>query len=76
MSITQQDLDRINALARKSKAKGLTDAELQEQKLLRQRYVEAVRRNLRGQLENIDLVDEHGNVENVGDRYRKNHPGA
>ena len=40
-------LARINELARKSKAEGLTSAERQEQALLRSEYLEAVRRNLK-----------------------------
>ena len=50
-------LARINELARKSKAEGLTSAERQEQALLRSEYLEAVRRNLKGQLDNIDIVN-------------------
>ena len=50
----KQKIDRINELYRKSKAEGLTDAERKEQKLLRQEYLELVRRNLRSQLNNID----------------------
>ena len=50
--ITQQDIDRINALARKAKTpEGLTDAERAEQMELRRRYVEAVRENLTAQLD-------------------------
>lgn len=43
----KQKIDRINELYRKSKAEGLTDAERKEQKILRQEYLELVRRNLR-----------------------------
>ncbi len=51
--ITQADIDRINALARKSKTpEGLTTAERTEQMELRRRYVEAVRENLTAQLDN------------------------
>lgn len=46
----QQKIKRINELYKKSKAEGLTDAERKEQKILRQEYMELVRRNLRGQL--------------------------
>ena len=53
--------DRINELARKAKAEGLTDAELAEQKELRAEYIAAYRRSLRAQLENMVLVDEDGN---------------
>ncbi len=50
--ITQADIDRINALARKSKTpEGLTTAERTEQMELRRRYVEAVRENLTAQLD-------------------------
>lgn len=51
--ITQGDIDRINALARKSKTpEGLTTAERAEQMELRRRYVAAVRENLTAQLDN------------------------
>ena len=62
-------LARINELARKSKAEGLTSAERQEQALLRSEYLEAVRRNLKGQLDNIDIVNKDGSVENLGKKY-------
>lgn len=57
----QKKLDRINELARKAKAEGLTDAELAEQKELRAEYIAAYRKSLRAQLENMVLVDEDGN---------------
>ena len=57
----QFKLDRINELARKAKAEGLTDAELAEQKELRAEYIAAYRRSLRARLENMVLVDEDGN---------------
>ena len=57
----QFKLDRINELARKAKAEGLTDEELAEQKELRAEYIAAYRRSLRAQLENMVLVDEDGN---------------
>ena len=64
-------LARINELARKSKAEGLTSAERQEQALLRSEYLEAVRRNLKGQLDNIDIVNKAGSVENLGKKYEE-----
>ena len=69
--INEQDLARINELARKSKAEGLTEAEIKEQKELRQKYIEAVRRNLRGQLNNIDIINKDGKIENLGEKYGK-----
>ena len=67
-NITQADIDRINELYKKSQSEaGLTDAEREEQAQLRKDYIAAIRRNLRGTIENIDLVDENGNVTSVKD---------
>ncbi len=49
--ITQAQIDRINALARKSRAQGLTEDERREQMELRRQYVAAVRENLTAQLD-------------------------
>ena len=57
----QFKLDRINELARKAKAEGLTEAEKAEQQTLRAEYIAAYRNSLRAQLENMVLVDEDGN---------------
>ena len=65
----QEKIDRINVLARKSKAEGLTEAEKREQELLRQEYIATIRRNLRAQLDNIDVVNPDGTTENLGERY-------
>ena len=64
-----QKIQRINELYRKSKAEGLTESERQEQKLLRAEYLEAVKRNLRGQLNNIDIEEKDGTVINLGEKY-------
>ena len=59
--ITQADIDRINALARKSKtAEGLTVEEKKEQMELSRRYVEAVRENLTAQLEHTVIQEPDG----------------
>ncbi|EOS44527.1 DUF896 domain-containing protein [Lachnospiraceae bacterium JLR.KK009] len=65
----QEKIDRINVLARKSKAEGLTEAEKREQELLRQEYIATIRRNLRAQLDNIDVVNPDGTTENLGEKY-------
>ena len=65
----EQKISRINELYRKSKAEGLTEAEKKEQKLLRAEYLEAVRRNLRGQLNNNDIEQKDGTVVNLGEKY-------
>ena len=60
---------RINELYRKSKAEGLTEAEKEEQKLLRAEYIESIRRNLRSQLDNIDIQEKDGSITNLGDKF-------
>ena len=70
-----QKIARINELYRRSKAEGLTDAEKKEQKLLRLEYIEAVRMNLRGQLNNIDIKEQDGSGVNLGEKYDANRKG-
>ena len=65
----QETIDRINALYHKSQKEGLTEEEKEEQTELRQKYILAVRRNLRGQLNNIDIQNEDGSVTNLGEKY-------
>lgn len=55
--MTKEKIDRINELARKSRAEGLTEAEKAEQVALRQEYRDDVKANLEGQLKNIEVVD-------------------
>jgi len=57
----QSKIDRINTLAKKAKAEGLTPAEAEEQKALRAEYVAAFRASLTAQLENTVIVDKDGN---------------
>ncbi len=54
-------VSRINELAKKAKTEGLTAEETAERDALRKEYIEAYRKNLRGTLENIRIVDEQGN---------------
>ena len=63
------NIDRINELARKSKAEGLTEEEKAEQAKLRQEYIAAVRLNLRTQLENINIQEKDGSITNLGEKY-------
>lgn len=59
--MNQIQIDRINALARKAKAEGLTSEEAAERDELRRQYVAAVKASLTGHLDNTYLVDEKGN---------------
>lgn len=60
-----ETIKRINELYHKSQAEGLTDEEKSEQKELRQKYIESVRGNLRGQLENMSIQRPDGTIEKV-----------
>lgn len=60
-----ETIKRINELYHKSQAEGLTEEEKAEQKELRQRYIDSVRGNLRGQLENLSIQRPDGSIEKV-----------
>ena len=60
---------RINELYKKSKEEGLSEAELREQALLRKEFIEAFRRNIRSQLDNIDIKEADGSITNLGEKY-------
>lgn len=60
--ITEEKIARINELARKSKtAAGLTPEEKEEQEKLRKEYIAAFRKNLKAQLDMIEIVDNNDN---------------
>lgn len=67
----QKTLDRINALARKSKSTGLSPEEKEEQARLRQEYIAAIRGNLRAQLDAIDIQEQDGSIINLGEKIRR-----
>ncbi len=67
----KEEINRINELYRKSKAEGLTEEERKEQELLRKRFIADVKGNLTAQLNNIDMVNADGTVENLGEKYGK-----
>ena len=67
--MTQEKIQRINELYRKSQAEGLSEAEKKEQDLLRKEYIANVKKNLRNQLNNIDMVNDDGSGENLGEKF-------
>ena len=69
--MTEDKIKRINELYRKSKAEGLTSAEKEEQAMLRSEYIASIRGNLQAQLNNIDVVNEVGSIENLGEMHAK-----
>lgn len=56
---------RINALAKKAKEEGLTQEELAERDKLRRIYIDSVKANLVGQLENTYILRPDGTKEKV-----------
>ncbi|MBD0380422.1 DUF896 domain-containing protein [Paenibacillus sedimenti] len=53
-----QNIERINELARKAKGVGLTDEEIEERNELRKKYIQAFRSSLKVQLDSIKFTDE------------------
>ena len=52
---------RINELAKKKKDGTISEAELEEQKELRQKYLKAFRSGFKQRLMGVKVVDEEGN---------------
>ena len=63
--MTQEKIDRINALARKQKSEGITEDEKQEQAILRREYIESFKLSLVSQLENTYIVEPDGTKRKV-----------
>lgn len=62
---------RINELYHKSQAEGLTEDEKAEQTRLREEYIAAVRANMRGQLNNIRILEKDGSVTDLSEKAKK-----
>ena len=58
--MTKESIDRINELARKSKAEGLTEEEKVEQAALRKEYLADIRKSLEATLSNVYFVEDDG----------------
>lgn len=56
---------RINELAKKAKAQGLTEEETVERDKLRRIYIDSVKASLTGQLENTYIVQPDGTKKKV-----------
>lgn len=54
----KEKIERINQLAKKAKAVGLTDEEIIERQALRQEYIKSIRENMKAMLDNIEFSDE------------------
>lgn len=67
--MTQEKINRINELARKSKTVGLTEAEKSEQTALRNEYREAIKKSLIGALNSTYVVNKDGSKTKL--KYKK-----
>ena len=65
----EKKIARINELYHKSKAEGLTEQERKEQQVLRREYIDAFKRNLRGQLNQISIQELDGSITNLGEKF-------
>ncbi len=63
--ITDEQIKRINELARKSREKGLSDSEKDEQVQLRALYIQSIKESLTAQLDHTYIVDEKGNKRKI-----------
>ena len=65
----KKSIARINELYHKSKEKGLTEAELKEQQILRKEYVDSFKCSLRVQLNNISIREADGSITDLGEKF-------
>ena len=65
----EKKIARINELYHKSKAEGLNEQEIAEQKELRKEYIQAIRGNIRSQLDQIKVVNEDGVVVDLKNQH-------
>jgi uncharacterized protein YnzC (UPF0291/DUF896 family) len=66
--MTDEMIKRINELAKKSKAEGLTEEEKKEQAELRKQYIKAFRQGMQNTLDNVYIMDKDGNKRKVEKR--------
>lgn len=67
--ITEAMINRINELYHKSKVQELTAEEKEEQAALRKQYIEAMKLVMRGNLNNITIVEQDGSMTDLGKKY-------
>ncbi|GEM01332.1 Uncharacterized protein YnzC, UPF0291/DUF896 family [Halolactibacillus halophilus] len=58
--LSQEKLARINTLAKKAKAEGLSNEEKEEQQVLREEYLKNVRKSFKNQFKGMTIVDPNG----------------
>ncbi|MCR5607538.1 MAG: DUF896 domain-containing protein [Lachnospiraceae bacterium] len=68
--VTDIDIARINELYKKSKISELTPEEKEEQADLRKRYIQSVRANLKGMLNNISIKEPDGSITHLSEKHK------
>lgn len=68
--VTEKEIARINELAKKQKEGTLTAEEKEEQQVLRQEYLRAIRENMRSSLDQMKIQNPDGTITNVKDRRK------
>ncbi len=68
--MTEELLNRINELARKSRTEGLTEEEKAEQAQLRQQYIKGFRQGFENTMNNVYIMDKDGNKKKVEKKPR------
>lgn len=58
----EERIARINELAHKAKAEGMTDEEIAERDLLRREYIDSVKGNMAAQLKSIRIQNPDGSL--------------
>lgn len=66
-----EKIERINELARKKKAEGLTEAELAEQAQLRAQYLKEFRENMEATLRAVRVEQEDGSYKPLVKKEKK-----
>ena len=59
--LEKSKMERLNELAKKKKLGTITEAEIQEQDVLRQEYLAAFRGGMKETIEHMKVVDPEGN---------------
>ena len=67
--MTEEKIARINELYHKMKEQGLTEAEKEEQKALRQEYIAAIRADLQSTLNNVSILNPDGTIEELKKKH-------
>ncbi len=71
--MNQKSIDRINELARKAKAAGLTEEEKAEQQCLRTEYITAYRERLRQTLDRVVIKEPDGSLRPLKKKDERGH---